>query len=96
MNLVEGGSVKGLVVGLAMGVVIGSATTGLSAPKYASAFPGMRIEPSGGETKLIGQIQDQAELRGILDAVAVYSLKLVSVSLDDKPVPGEKGGVPTR
>jgi hypothetical protein len=51
--------------------------------KYASAFPGMELLPCGGVTNIVGTVEDQAHLRGILDAVAAYNLTLVSIT----PVP---------
>jgi hypothetical protein len=48
--------------------------------KYASAFPGMEVVPCGGATSIVGTVQDQAHLRGILDAVAAYNLTLVSIT----------------
>jgi hypothetical protein len=49
-------------------------------PKYASAFPGMRLESGNGQTRITGRVEDQAQLHGILDAVAAYNLALVSVT----------------
>jgi hypothetical protein len=47
-------------------------------PKYTSAFPGMRLCAHEGVTDIVGVVQDQAQLRGILDAVAAYNLTLLS------------------
>jgi len=54
-------------------------------PKYASAFPGMRVHACNGRTKIVGRVEDQAQLHGILDAVAAYNLALVSVTPEDDP-----------
>jgi len=48
--------------------------------KYASAFPGMELAPSDGVTSIVGTVEDQAQLRGILDAVAAYNLTLLSIT----------------
>jgi hypothetical protein len=48
--------------------------------KYASAFPGMKLAPCDGVTNIVGIVKDQAQLRGILDAVAAYNLTLLSIT----------------
>jgi hypothetical protein len=56
-------------------------------PKYAAAFPGMAVKPHDGVTDIVGTVQDQAQLRGILDAVAAYNLTLQSITpAADPPV----------
>ena len=54
-------------------------------PKYASAFPGMSVEAHDGVTDIVGSVRDQAQLRGILDAVAAYNLTLLSVTPAGEP-----------
>jgi hypothetical protein len=49
-------------------------------PKYADAFPGMELHTHHGVTDIAGMVEDQAHLRGILDAVAAYGLTLVSIT----------------
>jgi hypothetical protein len=47
--------------------------------RFASAFDGMRLEPGHGETALVGEIEDQAELYGLLGRLRDLGLELVSV-----------------
>jgi hypothetical protein len=49
-------------------------------PRYASAFEGMRVEHSEGNTILVGEVLDQAHLQGLLDRVGRLGLTLVSVT----------------
>jgi hypothetical protein len=49
-------------------------------PRYAAAFEGMELEAEGGTTAIVGPIEDQAQLKGLLDAVAALGLSLVSVT----------------
>ena len=48
-------------------------------PTVSSAFEGMRIECHGGETAMVGLVEDQAQLTGLLRRVADLGLELVSV-----------------
>jgi hypothetical protein len=52
----------------------------LLGPRYAAAFNPMRLEARDRETAIIGLIEDQAELQGVLDTVAALGLSLVSVA----------------
>jgi hypothetical protein len=53
-------------------------------PRYATAFAPMRLEIGDGNTELVGPVEDQAELQGLLDGIAALGLALVSVSpVDD-------------
>jgi hypothetical protein len=55
-------------------------------PRYAVAFDSMRLEVHDGTTKIVGRVEDEAELRGLLDAVAALGLSLVSVTpVVDRP-----------
>lgn len=55
-------------------------------PRYKAAFGPMRLDASEGETAIIGRIEDQAELQGLLDTIATLGLALVSVTpLNDSP-----------
>jgi hypothetical protein len=45
--------------------------------RLASAFAGMRIEPGEGTTMLVGEIQDQAALYGLLNRLRDFGLELV-------------------
>jgi hypothetical protein len=49
-------------------------------PRYAAAFDSMQLEPGRGTTAIVGMVEDEAELRGLLDAVAALGLSLVSVT----------------
>jgi hypothetical protein len=49
-------------------------------PRYSTAFAGMTLEPSGGETAIVGPVTDQAQLQGVLDRIAALNLVLVSVN----------------
>jgi hypothetical protein len=53
--------------------------------RYAAAFAPMCIEMQGGNTALVGPIQDQAELQGLLDNICSLGLALVSVTPIDLP-----------
>ena len=48
-------------------------------PTVAHAFEGMRLECQAGETAIVGYVEDQAQLTGILRRVADLGLDLVSV-----------------
>jgi hypothetical protein len=48
--------------------------------RFASAFEGMTLRPGPGETVLIGEIADQAQLRGIVDCLWDFGLELLSVN----------------
>jgi hypothetical protein len=47
--------------------------------RYASAFEGMKMETTDGQTILIGEIIDQPHLFGILDRINGLGLELLSV-----------------
>ena len=47
--------------------------------RLGSAFSGMTLEPAPGQTVLVGEIRDQAELYSVLDRVRSLGLELVSV-----------------
>ena len=47
--------------------------------RYASAFEGMRMETSEGQTILTGEVKDQPHLFGILDRLNGLGLELLSV-----------------
>jgi hypothetical protein len=54
--------------------------------RFEAAFNGMRLEARSGMTEIIGPIKDQAELQGVLDAVASLGLSLVSAApLSESP-----------
>jgi hypothetical protein len=47
--------------------------------RFASAFVGMAIEPSEGQTAIVGVVNDQSHLFGILERVRSLGLELVRV-----------------
>ena len=47
--------------------------------RYASAFEGMKMETTDGQTILIGEIIDQPHLFGILDRINGLGLELLSI-----------------
>jgi len=49
-------------------------------PRYVAAFDSMQLEPRNGTTEIVGRVEDEAELRGLLDTVAALGLSLVSVT----------------
>jgi hypothetical protein len=49
-------------------------------PAAACAFEGMRLEARSGETAIVGDVTDQAQLGGILRRVVDLGLDLVSVT----------------
>ena len=50
--------------------------------RFAYAFRGMTLVPSHNETVLVGMIEDQAHLFGVLDRIRDLGLDLVSVEPD--------------
>jgi hypothetical protein len=61
--------------------------TGELGPRYAVRFEPMHLAARNGETEILGRVQDDAELHGILDVIASLGLSLVSVA----PIPKEPG-----
>ena len=49
-------------------------------PLYASAFDDMEVESAGGRSMLVGSIEDQAQLLGLVERIASLGLTLVSVA----------------
>lgn len=47
--------------------------------RFATAFAGMALEPSGGQTAIVGVVNDQSHLFGILERVRSLGLELVRV-----------------
>jgi hypothetical protein len=55
-------------------------------PRYAAAFESMQLESHDGTTEIVGRVQDDADLRGLLDTVSGLGLSLVSVTpVGDRP-----------
>ena len=49
-------------------------------PLYASAFEGMQIEFESGRSTIVGPVEDQAQLQGMLARIANLGLVLISVA----------------
>jgi hypothetical protein len=47
--------------------------------RFASVFEGMALEHGAGETGLVGEIADQAQLFGVLNRVHDFGLELVGL-----------------
>ena len=52
---------------------------GLLSERLIGAFPGLRAEPEGAETLLVGPLVDQAALSGVLRQVEALGLELLEV-----------------
>ena len=46
---------------------------------YAGAFEGMRVDSAGGKSTIVGPVEDEAELQGLLARIASLGLALISV-----------------
>jgi hypothetical protein len=56
--------------------------------RFATAFDGMDVRISEGQTIISGEVVDQSQLYGILDRINALGLELVSLH----PLPGELAG----
>jgi hypothetical protein len=54
--------------------------TGELGPRYAARFEPMHLTTRNGETEIVGRVEDDAELQGILETIAALGLSLVSVA----------------
>jgi hypothetical protein len=54
--------------------------TGELGSRYAATFAPMQLATRDGETEILGRIEDDAELQGILDTVSALGLSLVSIA----------------
>jgi hypothetical protein len=64
--------------------------TGELGSRYAASFEPMQLVPVDGMTAIVGWIEDDAQLTGLLDTVAALGLSLVSVApvtRTDEPAP---------
>ena len=52
--------------------------------ELGSAFAGMTLTRKGGQTLLVGQVRDQAELQGLLQRICNLGLTLVSARQKDE------------
>ncbi len=57
--------------------------------RFASAFEGMVVQPGRGETGLLGEITDQAQLYGVLDRLRDFGFELVRLEEVARPCPAE-------
>ena len=57
--------------------------TGRLGERFADAFRGMTLVASRNETVLVGIIEDQAHLFGVLDRIRDLGIELVSLERDD-------------
>jgi hypothetical protein len=48
--------------------------------RYAAAFEPMQLVAHDGATEIVGRVEDDAELQGLIDTVAALGLSLVSVT----------------
>jgi hypothetical protein len=72
--------------------------TGELGSRYAASFEPMQLVPRGGVTEIVGRIEDDAQLTGLLDTVAALGLSLVSVApvaaRDDQAQPADGASEP--
>jgi hypothetical protein len=54
--------------------------TGELGSRYSASFEPMELVPRDGMTEIVGRIEDDAQLTGLLDTVAALGLSLVSVA----------------
>ncbi len=47
--------------------------------RFASAFPGMALEPGAGETALVGDLAEPTQLYPIIDRLRDFGLELLSL-----------------
>jgi hypothetical protein len=66
--------------------------TGELGSRYAARFQPMQLTSRDGTTEIVGRVEDEAELQGLLDTVAALGLSLVSVT----PVAGESSAASRR
>jgi hypothetical protein len=55
--------------------------------RFSSAFDGMELCPSGGNTVITGEVRDQSHLQGLLERAAQLGLELVSVEPLERGAP---------
>jgi hypothetical protein len=64
--------------------------------RLESAFEGMTLKPGKTITNLVGEIQDQSHLYGLLDRVRELGLELISVQPQAMPTPDMPGHDPSQ
>lgn len=50
--------------------------------RFAAGFEGMTLESANGQTALVGEFSDEAQLYGLLDRLRDFGIELVSVNAD--------------
>lgn len=60
--------------------------------RFSSAFDGMTLAASDGQTTITGPVVDQAHLHGLLDRVGELGLELVSVNATPELTPPAAAG----
>jgi hypothetical protein len=56
--------------------------------RYECAFDGVTLEPRLGETRLLADLADQAQLYGLLNRLRDFGIELVSVNAVPRPHDG--------
>jgi hypothetical protein len=49
-------------------------------PRYAASFEPMQLVAHDGTTEIVGIVEDDAELQGLIDTISALGLSLVSVT----------------
>ena len=62
--------------------------------RFASAFPGVLMEPDRGQTRIKTEPLDQSQLHGLLDRLRNLAIELVSI-YETSPAAGPVGQPPT-
>ena len=55
-------------------------------PRWSDWFAGLSVESDGGETLIVGPVDDQAALHGLLARIRDLGLPLLAVRVVDEPV----------
>jgi len=63
---------------------------GRLSPRLAQAFDGLSVSASSGQTELVGRVEDQAELYGLLARIRDLGLDLTAVVTADPAPTGRK------
>jgi hypothetical protein len=59
--------------------------TGELGSRYAARFAPLQLAARNGDTEIVGRVEDDAELQGILETIAALGLSLVSVAPSKDP-----------
>ncbi len=52
--------------------------------RFAATFAGMTLEPSVGQTALVGDVRDQSQLYGLLGQLRDFGLELISLEQETR------------